>query len=232
MCSCLDPMVQDTPEQDIVVEEQEPPQTDPEPEMAAVYDTSPPLLRNPPPIPAETAQPSAFDIILQAMDAHTQAFINDVRALRGEMRQVGQCLRADKMAAPRAGTNELEGSAPAGEDRVLRATCRARKATEKVTQGEKLIGVTETCTRERKEQVRRKARLRYAEIVEEQGVKQGEGRERLIERARMTYVRIRERRQREAETSRHKERLHGTDGVVGDTHTRTHTHTGSEGQWG
>ena len=55
-CSVLDPMAQEKiPEQDIVVEEQEqfPPQMDPEPEMgaaaaeAAVYDTSPSLLRNP-----------------------------------------------------------------------------------------------------------------------------------------------------------------------------------------
>ena len=61
----LDPMAQDISEQDIVMGEQElPPQMDPEPEMgaaaaeAAVYDTSPSLLRNPPPIPAESAQPS------------------------------------------------------------------------------------------------------------------------------------------------------------------------------
>ena len=63
----LESMVQDgDPEQDIGVQEQEPPQTDPEPEMgaatAAAYDTSPPLLRNPPPIPAETAHPSALDM--------------------------------------------------------------------------------------------------------------------------------------------------------------------------
>ena len=103
-----------------------------------------------------------------------------------------------------------------------------------VTERGKLIRVTETCTRERKEQLRRKERLRYAEIVEEQGVKQREGRERLVEKARSTYVRIRERRQREVETNRHGEKLHGKDGVVGRTHTHAHTHThaGSEGQWG
>ena len=43
---------QDTPEQDINVQEQFPPQTDPEPEMgaatAAVYDTSPPPLHQNP----------------------------------------------------------------------------------------------------------------------------------------------------------------------------------------
>ena len=127
MCnSVLGPMAQGIPEQDRVMGEQElPPQMDPKPEMAAAYDSSPPLLRNPPPIPAETAQQSALDMILQAiqqmtqrsmdrMDAHTQAFINDARELRGEMRQVGQCLQADKMATPRAATNELEGSAPSG----------------------------------------------------------------------------------------------------------------------
>ena len=71
MCnSCLGPMAQDIPEQDIVMGEQElPPQMDPKPEMgaaaaeAAVYDTSPPLPhQNPPPILAESAQPSAPDI--------------------------------------------------------------------------------------------------------------------------------------------------------------------------
>ena len=65
----------------------------------------------------------------------------------------------------------------AGEDRVIRETCWARsvrvteEATATVTEREKLIGVTETCTREirhkvkgigreRKEQLRRKARMR------------------------------------------------------------------------
>ena len=33
--------------------------------------------------------------------------------MRGEMRQVGQCLQAGKMATPRAGSNELGGSAMA-----------------------------------------------------------------------------------------------------------------------
>ena len=66
------------------------------------------------------------------------------------------------MATPRAATNELKGSAPAvrpvveaGEDRVIRETCWARsvKVTETVTQGEKLIGVTETCTSETRREV-------------------------------------------------------------------------------
>ena len=78
------------------------------------------------------------------MDAHTQAFINDARALRGEMRQMGQCLQAGKMATPRAGTGELKGSAPAGEDRVIRETCRVtEKVTETVT---RTLKGEETCT--------------------------------------------------------------------------------------
>ena len=56
----LESMAQDgDPKQEmLVVEEQELPQMDLEPERgaaaAAAYDTSPSLLRNPPPIPAET----------------------------------------------------------------------------------------------------------------------------------------------------------------------------------
>ena len=75
-------MAQDIPEQDIVMGELElPPQMDPKPEMgaaaaeAAVYDTSPspPLLRNPPPIPAETVRLSAPDM------AQLFAIINDIK---------------------------------------------------------------------------------------------------------------------------------------------------------
>ena len=88
------------------------------------------------------------------------------------------------------------------------------EATATATQREKLIGVTETCTREirhegkgigreRKEQLRRKARMRYAEIVKEQGAKQREGRERLKEKARLTYAKIMERRQKETCVTRH-----------------------------
>jgi len=101
---------------------------------------------------------------------------DEMKKMRGEMRQMGQCLQAGmkaitcsetqtarkKMAPPRAGTNELGGSATAvgpareaGEDRVIRETCWARrvKVTEMVTQGGKLIGVTETCTSETRRQV-------------------------------------------------------------------------------
>ena len=158
MCSSsvLGPMVQDIPERDIVMGEQElPPQMDARPEMgaeAAVCDTSPSLLRNPPPIPAQTARPSALGMarlvailarmeantkgmenrIMQRLDASMQAFGSNKRALRGETRQMGQCLQAGTMAPPRAATSELRGSAPAGEDRVIRETCWARR--EKVTE--------------------------------------------------------------------------------------------------
>ena len=69
----------------------------------------------------------------------------EMKKMRGEMRQVGQCLQADKMAMPRAGLSELKGSAPAGEDRVIRETCKTRH---EVTERKKVNGVTETCTRE------------------------------------------------------------------------------------
>ena len=176
MCSNVESMVQDEiPVQDIPINVQVelPPQINSEPEMgaaaaeAAVYDTSPSLLRNPPPIPAETAHPRApgvaqlfamltkmtnginnkMDEMSKNMDAHT-------KTLRDEMRRVGQCLQAGIMAAPRAGANELRGSATAvrpameaGEDKIRRETCRTRlvKVTERVTEREKLNGETETC---------------------------------------------------------------------------------------
>ena len=150
MCGTnLEAMVQDEiPMQDI--QEQELPQLNPEPEMGAaaavVYDTSPSLLRNPPPIPAETAHPNASDIaqlfammaeLNRNMNAHTQT-------LREEMRQMGRGLQAGMkaiacsetrttecvIATTRAGTSELGGSATAvkpareaGEDRVIWETC-------------------------------------------------------------------------------------------------------------
>ena len=79
----------------------------------------------------------------------------EMKEMRGEMRQVGQCLQVDIMAPPRVATNELRGSAPAGEDRAIRETCWARrvKVTETVTEGGKLIGVTETCTSEIRREV-------------------------------------------------------------------------------
>ena len=47
------------------------------------------------------------------MDTDTNQLKDEMKEMRGEMRQVGRCLQADKMATPRAATNELEGSAPA-----------------------------------------------------------------------------------------------------------------------
>ena len=59
-----------------------------------------------------------------------------------ETRNMGRCLQAGKMATPRAGSSELKGSAPAGEDRVIRETCWARR-----------VKVTEMCTSETRRQV-------------------------------------------------------------------------------
>ena len=91
MCNVLGPMAQDIPEQDIVMGEQElPPQMDPKPKMAAVYDTSPPLPhQNPPPIPAGTAHPSIPDMaqlvaILAGMEANLKNNTNEVKEMRGE----------------------------------------------------------------------------------------------------------------------------------------------------
>ena len=82
---------------------------------------------------------------------------NKMEEMRGEMQQMGHGLQAGimailcrktrtmagKMAAPRAGSSELKGSAPAGEDRAIRETCRTRH---EVTERRKLNGATETCT--------------------------------------------------------------------------------------
>ena len=85
----LESMAQDgDPEQEmLVVEEQELPQLNPELEMcaaaAAAYDTSPCLLRNPPPMPAETAHPRAPDIaqlfaMLARMRGETQQMKEEI----------------------------------------------------------------------------------------------------------------------------------------------------------
>ena len=162
----LESMAQDRiPVQDIPinVQEQFPPQTNPELEMgvaaATAYDTSPSLLRNPPPIPAETAQSSAPDMAqLFAMLAEINNEMDDMeenmKTLRGEMQRIGRGLQAGmarmlavtgelKMAMPRAGTSELKGSATAvrpavaaGEDSLIRETYRTRSVKVTVTQGE------------------------------------------------------------------------------------------------
>ena len=129
MCNNLESMAQDgDPEQDIGVQEQFSPQTDPEPEMgaaaAAEYDTSPSLLRNPPPIPAETAHQSTPDMaqlfaMLAGINNEMDAMEENTKTLWGEMQRIGRGLQAgtarmlaitgEKMAPPRAGTNELGG---------------------------------------------------------------------------------------------------------------------------
>ena len=102
--------------------------------------------------------------LMDRMDAHTQAFKRDMRTQQGELQQIGRGLQAGIMATPRAGTNELGGSATAvrpalaaGEDRVIRETCWARRVevtkTVTVTERGKRIGVTETCTSETRREV-------------------------------------------------------------------------------
>ena len=125
----------------------------------AADDTPPPHLRQiPSPTPSEiatdnggsvqlspTARAQMVEMFKQAMSGDMQRMNNrmkantneikngmkeEIKKMRGEMRQMGQCLQAGKMATPRAGTSELGGSATAvrpaveaGEDRVIRETC-------------------------------------------------------------------------------------------------------------
>ena len=118
--SNLESMAQDgdAEQEMLVVEEQELPQMDLEPEMgaaaAAVHDTSPPPLHQNPPILAESAQLSAADIgqlfaMLAGMRGETQQMKEEINnkmdtntdkmeKMRGEMRQMGQCLQAGMKA--------------------------------------------------------------------------------------------------------------------------------------
>ena len=125
----------------------------------------------------------------------------EMKEMRGEMQQVGRCLQAGIMAAPRAGANELRGSVdcvgPAvetSEDKLIRGTCWARsvEVTEKVTvtEREKLNGVTETCTRH----------IETREIIKK-----------------TTEIKTPETR----EIEKVEERLHGKNGVKEDEHTHT-----------
>ena len=124
------------------------------------------------------------------------------------------------MAPPRAGTNELGGSATAvrpameaGEEKIIRETCWARrvKVTETVTQREKVNGVTETCTRHIETRGVMNEVTELAETRREtQELKE------IIETWEMGTI---------------EKRLHGTDRVK-DAHTHTHTHRGGGGQWG
>ena len=85
MCSVLDPMAQDISEQDIVMGEQElPPQMDPKPKMATVYDTSPPPLHQNPPI---LLGQSALDIILQAIEANTRKMEGMSKEMEANMKE-------------------------------------------------------------------------------------------------------------------------------------------------
>ena len=110
------------------------------------------------------------------MDTNTNKLREEMKEMWGEMQKMGHGLQTGimaiscsetrtarkKMATPRAGTSELGGSAmavrpavAAGEDRVIRETCWARsvKVTETVTQGGKLMGMTETCMSETRREV-------------------------------------------------------------------------------
>ena len=85
----LESMAQDeNPEQEMLVEqEQFLPQPTPEPEMgaaaAAMYDTSPPPLRQNPPILAESAQPSAPD--MAQLFAILAGISGDMQGMKSEM---------------------------------------------------------------------------------------------------------------------------------------------------
>ena len=133
------------------------------------------------------------------MDGNARQIKEEMKTMRGEMQNMGRCLQAGTMATPRAGTNELKGSAPVGEDRVSRETCRVTEKVKVTVTREKVSGVTETCTRE------------ITNAVTE--IKCTAGRQ-------VTEL---------TETREVEERLHGGDEVE-DAHT--HTHAGSEGQWG
>ena len=87
------------------------------------------------------------------MKEETNGMREEMKKMRGEMRQVGQCLQVGKREPARAATNELEGSAPAGEDRVSRETCWARRVEVTETVTRTLKGEETTCTRETRREV-------------------------------------------------------------------------------
>ena len=101
----LESMVQDEiPEQEMLVVQDELPQPNPEPEMgaaaAAAYDTSPPLLRNPPPIPAETAHRSALDrdqiyTIWQVTGGMNNEMKTNVQQMKEEIKKKYGCTGAN-----------------------------------------------------------------------------------------------------------------------------------------
>ena len=213
MCCCnLDSMVQDgDPEQEMLVVQDELSQTNPEPEMgaaaAAAFDTSPPLLRNPPPIPAETAQPRALDMILQAingmknkMDGNTQQMngINEnacrmekkMEKMQGEMQKMGHGLQAGIMAISCSETwsARKKMATPRAATNELGGSATAVRPA--VAAGEDRV-IRETCW------------ARSVKVTET--VTQGEKLTELTETREMGTI---------------GKRLHGTDGVK-DAHTHT-----------
>ena len=138
-----DTPVQDIPipEQDIVVEEQELPQTNLEPEMgaaaAAVYDISPPPLRQNPPILAESAQLSAPDIaqlcaMLAGLNAKMEGMENNMKnemdgnawQMERKMDGMAQTMR-EEMQCMGAGLRGGLEQVKIGNGELLRATCWA-----------------------------------------------------------------------------------------------------------
>ena len=157
-------MAQDIPEQDIVMGELElPPQMDPKPKMgaaaaeAAVYDTSPSLLRNPPPIPAEAAHPGApvmaqlfamlaginnkMEGMENKMDGNARNMKEEIKNNTNGMREEMKKMRGE-MQCMGAGLLDGLDKLKIGNGERRRATCWGRlvEVTEEVT-------VTETRTR-------------------------------------------------------------------------------------
>ena len=108
-CRNIEAMVQDIPMQDIPEQDKSLPQTNPEPEMGAaaavVCDTSPSLLRNPPPIPAETAQPSTLDMILQALNGMKNEMKANTHKMEGMKEEIKKktWMRTQKHCGVRCG---------------------------------------------------------------------------------------------------------------------------------
>ena len=117
----LDPMAQDeeAEQEMLVVEEQEqfPPQMDPEPEMgaAAAYDTSLTPLHQNPPILAESAQPSTFDMsrllaMLAGMeDRMENSMGKKMEGMNAKMDGMTQAMREEMQCMGAGLQNGLEG---------------------------------------------------------------------------------------------------------------------------
>ena len=115
-------MVQDRiPVQDIPVQEQFFPQLNPEPEMGAAaavaYDTSPSLLQNPPPIPAETVHPSVPDMaqicamlagVTSAMQQMQKGMDTSINGMEKKM-ETNACRMENKMDGNTKKMEEMRG---------------------------------------------------------------------------------------------------------------------------